>query len=98
MYCLLSVLIANIMIFYKEVIAKRKFTLKPEIESFCNGCSTRRYHGRSHKKIRDKGGIKPCNISLNITGSLCNCRRSKNQLLLEEISTEIEIEIEHAPS
>ena len=43
-------------------------------------------------KIQDKGGIKPCNISLYMVNSLCSCRKTFNQLLLEDISAEIEIE------
>ena len=43
-------------------------------------------------KIQDKGGIKPCNPSLYMIDSLCNCGKTVNQLLLEDISAEIEIE------
>ena len=31
-----------------------------------------------------QGGIKPCNISLYIVDSFCNCGKTVNQLLLEE--------------
>ena len=41
-------------------------------------------------KIQDKGGIKPCNVSLYMVDSLCNCGKTVNQLLLEDISAEIE--------
>ena len=44
------------------------------------------------RKIEDKGGIKPCNVSLYMVDSLCNCGKTVNQLLLEDISAEIEIE------
>ena len=43
-------------------------------------------------KIQDKGEIKPCNVSLYMVDSLCNCGKTVNQLLLEDISAEIEIE------
>ena len=43
-------------------------------------------------KIQDKGEIKPCNISLYMVDSLCNCRKTFKQLLLQDISAEIEIE------
>ena len=43
-------------------------------------------------KIQDKGGIKRCNVSLYMIDSLCNCGKTVNQLLLEDISAEIEIE------
>ena len=43
-------------------------------------------------KIQDKGGIKPCNVSLHMGDSLCKCEKTVNQLLLEDISAEIEIE------
>ena len=43
-------------------------------------------------KIQDKGGIKPCNVSLCIVDSLCNCGKTVNHLLLEDISSEIEVE------
>ena len=43
-------------------------------------------------KIQDKGGIKPCNVSLYMVDSLCNCGKTVYQLLLEHISAEIEIE------
>ena len=43
-------------------------------------------------KIQDKGRIKPCNLSLYMVDSLCNCGKTVNQLLLEDISVEIEIE------
>ena len=33
-------------------------------------------------KIQDKGGIKPCNVSLYIINSLCNCGKSVNQALV----------------
>ena len=42
-------------------------------------------------KTQDKGGIKPCNLSLYMVDSLCNCGKTVNQLLLEDISAEIEI-------
>ena len=42
--------------------------------------------------IQDKGGIKPCNVSLYMIDALCNCGKTVNQLLLEDISAEIEIE------
>ena len=43
-------------------------------------------------KIQDKGRIKPCNGSLYMVDSSCNCGNTVNQLLLEDISAEIEIE------
>ena len=43
-------------------------------------------------KIQDKGGIKRCNVSLYMIDSLFNCGKTVNQLLLEDISAEIEIE------
>ena len=43
-------------------------------------------------KIQDKGRTKLCNISLYIDDSLCNCGKTVSQLLLEDISAEIEIE------
>ena len=39
-------------------------------------------------KIQDKSWIKPCNVSLYIVDSLCNCGETVNQLLLEDISAE----------
>ena len=42
--------------------------------------------------IQDKGGIKPCNVSLYMVDALCNCGKTVNQLLLEDILAEIEIE------
>ena len=42
-------------------------------------------------KTQDKGGIKPCNLSFYMVDSLCNCGKTVNQLLLEDISAEIEI-------
>ena len=42
-------------------------------------------------KTQDKGGIKPCNLNLYMVDSLCNCGKTVNQLLLEDISAEIEI-------
>ena len=39
-------------------------------------------------KIQYKGGIKPCNESLYVIDSLCNCGKTVNQLLLEDISAE----------
>ena len=49
-------------------------------------------------EIQDKGGIKSCNVSLYMVDSSCNCGKTVNQLLLEDISAEIEIEIEYRPS
>ena len=43
-------------------------------------------------KIQNKGGIKPCNLSLYMIDSLCNCGKTVNQLLLKDISAAIEIE------
>ena len=43
-------------------------------------------------KIQDKGGIKPCNVSLYMADSLCDCGKTVNQLLLEDISADIQIE------
>ena len=43
-------------------------------------------------KIQDKGEIKPCNVSLYMVDCLCNCGKIVNQLLLEDISAEIETE------
>ena len=43
-------------------------------------------------KIQAKGEIKPCNINLYMVDSLCNCGKTVNQLLLEDMSPEIEIE------
>ena len=43
-------------------------------------------------KVQDKGGIKPCKICLYMVNSLCNCGKIVNQLLLEDISAEIELE------
>ena len=42
--------------------------------------------------IQDKGGIKSSNVSLYMVDSLCNSGKTFNQLLLEDISAEIEIE------
>ena len=42
--------------------------------------------------MQDKGGIKPCNVSLYIVDSLCNCGKTVNQLLLKDISAETEVE------
>ena len=44
------------------------------------------------RKIQDKGGIKSCNVSIYMVDSLCNCGKNVNQLLLEDVSVEIEIE------
>ena len=52
-------------------------------------------------KIQDKGRIKPCNGSLYMVDSSCNCGKTVNQLLLEdiaEIEISAEIEIEYRPS
>ena len=43
-------------------------------------------------KIKDKGRIKSCKVSLYMVDSLCNCGKTVNQFLLEDISAEIEIE------
>ena len=43
-------------------------------------------------KIQDKGGIKRCNVSLYMIDSLCSCGKTANQLLLKDISAEIEVE------
>ena len=43
-------------------------------------------------KIQDKGRIKPCNVILYMVDSLCNCGKTVNQLLLEDISAKIDIE------
>ena len=43
-----------------------------------------------HKMLK-KGGIKPCNVSFNMVDSLRNYGKTVNQLLLEYISTKIEI-------
>ena len=42
-------------------------------------------------KMQDKGGIKPCNVSLYMADSLCDCGKTVNQLLLEDISADIQI-------
>ena len=42
--------------------------------------------------MEDKGGIKPCSVSLYIVDSLCNYGKTVNQLLLKDISAEIEVE------
>ena len=42
--------------------------------------------------VQDKGGTKPCNVSLYMVDALCSCGKTVNQLLLEDISAEIEIE------
>ena len=42
--------------------------------------------------IQDKGGIKSFNVSLYMVDSLYNSGKTFNQLLLEDISAEIEIE------
>ena len=42
--------------------------------------------------IQDKDGIKPCNVSLSMVDALCKCGKTVSKLLLEDISTEIEIE------
>ena len=47
-------------------------------------------------KINDKSGIKPCNEIPYMVGSLCNCGKTVNQLLLEDMSPEREIE--YSPS
>ena len=41
---------------------------------------------------QDKCRIKPFNVSLYMVDFLCNCGKTINQLLLEDISAEIEIE------
>ena len=43
-------------------------------------------------KMQDEGGIKPCNVSFYMVDSLCNCGKTVNQLLLEDILAETEIE------
>ena len=58
---------------------------------FCNRFSSRRHNGKSHK-IQNKGGTKPCNVSLYMVDSSRNCGKTVNQLLLENISADIETE------
>ena len=43
-------------------------------------------------KIQDNGGIKPCNVSIYMVNFLCNCGKTVNQLLLEDISAKTYIE------
>ena len=40
-------------------------------------------------KIQDKGGTKPCQVSLYMVDSLYYCGKTVNQILLEDISAEI---------
>ena len=57
---------------------------------FWNGCPSRKQNGTSTYTIQDKGGFKPCNVSLYMVDSLCNCLIgikslcNFNQLLLED--------------
>ena len=43
-------------------------------------------------KIQGKGGIKPSNTNFYMADFLCNCEKTANQLLLEDLSAEVEIE------
>ena len=72
---------------------KWKLILKPEIAVFfgMDALLEDTVEQVTHK-IQDKGGIKRCNVSLYMIDSLCNCGKTVNQLLLEDISAEIEIE------
>ena len=42
-------------------------------------------------KMQDKGGLKPCNISVN---NICDCEKRIEHLLLENLDNPIDIEID----
>lgn len=42
-------------------------------------------------KMQDKGGLKPCNISVN---NICDCGKRIEHLLLENLDNPIDIEID----
>ena len=43
-------------------------------------------------KIRNKSEINPCNLILFMVDSFCHCGKTVSELLLEDISSEVEIE------
>ena len=45
-------------------------------------------------KVRDKGGLKPCHVSVTVVNNICNCGKRIEHLLLESLDNPIEIEIE----
>ena len=45
-------------------------------------------------KVQDKGGLKPCHVSVTMVNNICNCGKRIEHLLLESLDNPIEIEIE----
>ena len=45
-------------------------------------------------KVQDKGGLKPCHVSVTVVNNICNCGKRIEHLLLENLDNPIEIEIE----
>ena len=45
-------------------------------------------------KVQDKGGLKPCQVSVTVVNNICNCGKRIEHLLLESLDNPIEIEIE----
>ena len=45
-------------------------------------------------KVQDKGGLKPCHVSVTVVNNICNCGKRIEHLLLESLDNPIEIEIE----
>ena len=45
-------------------------------------------------KVQDKGGLKPCHVSVTVVNNICNCGKRIEHFLLESLDNPIEIEIE----
>ena len=45
-------------------------------------------------KVQDKGGLKPCHVSVTVVNNICNCGKRIEHLLLQSLDNPIEIEIE----
>ena len=45
-------------------------------------------------KVQDKGGLKPCHVSVTVVNNICNCGKRIEHLLLESLDNPIEIEID----
>ena len=45
-------------------------------------------------KIQDKGGLKPCQVSVTMVSNVCHCGKRTEHLLLESFDNPTEIEID----
>ena len=45
-------------------------------------------------KIQDKGGLKPCHVSVTMVNNVCDCGKRIEYLLLESLDNPKEIEID----